>query len=82
MEDKVHRDEKIIVEVLEGYMIVFTNDTYHAGVKSCAKYGGNYLSHLRLFAYIVEETFVSFDESIEKNSKAIECGKIVQSVTL
>ena len=63
-------------------MIVFTNDIFHAGVKSYAKYEGNYLSHLRLFAYIVEETFISFDESIGKKSKTIECGKIVQSMTL
>ena len=82
MEDKVYRDAKVIVEVPVGCMIVFTNDTFHVGVKSYAKYGGNYLSHLRSFAYIVEETFVSFDEYIAKKSKAIECGKIVQSVTL
>ena len=57
MEGMVHRGAKVIVEVPEGCMIVFSNDTFHAGVKSYAKYGGNYLSHLRLFAYIVEESF-------------------------
>ena len=46
-------------------MIVFTNDTFHAGVKNYAKYEGNYLSHLRLFAYIVEDTHTSIDETIE-----------------
>ena len=66
MEGMVHRGAKVIVEVPEGCMIVFSNDTFHAGVKSYAKYGGNYLSHLRLFAYIVEESFFSVDESIEK----------------
>ena len=69
MEVIVHRGAKVIVEVPEGCMIVFSNDTFHAGVKSYAKYGGNYLSHLRLFSYIVEETFISFDESIEKFQK-------------
>ena len=69
MEGIVHRGAKVIVEVPEGCMIVFSNDTFHAGVKSYAKYEGNYLSHLRLFAYIVEEKFHSVDESIEKITK-------------
>ena len=79
MEGKVHRGAKVIVEVPEGCMLVFINDTFYTGVKSYAKHGGIYLSHLRLFAYIVVETFISFDESIEKVSKE---RKIVQSVTL
>ena len=66
MEGKVHRSSKVIVEVPEGCMIIFTSDTFHAGVKSDAKHGGSYLSHLRLFAYIVEYTYFSIDESIEK----------------
>ena len=66
MEVIVHRGAKVIVEVPEGCMIVFSNDTFHAGVKSYAKYGGNNLSHLRLFAYIVEDTYSSINESIEK----------------
>ena len=57
MEGMVHRGAKVIVEVPEGYIIVFTCDTFHAGVKIYAKHGGNYLSHLRLFAYTVEEIF-------------------------
>ena len=73
MEGMVHCGAKIIVEVPEGCMIVFSNDTFHAGVKSYAKYGGNFLFYLRLFAYIVEETFISFDEYIGIKSKTIEC---------
>ena len=56
-------------------MIVFTSNTFHAGIKSYAKYGGNYLSHLRLFAHIVADTHSSIDDSIEKNSRTIECDK-------
>ena len=52
-------------------MIVFTNDTFHTGVKSYTKYGGNYLSHLRLFIYIIEDKYTSIENSIEKNSKVI-----------
>ena len=81
MEGQVHRGEKVIVEVPEGCMIVFTSDTFHTDVKIYAKYGGNYLSHLRLFVYIVEDTYTSIDESIENISRAIECETIVQFVS-
>ena len=47
-------------------MIIFTSDTFHVVVYNYAKYGGNNLSHLRLFAYIVEDTYSSINESIEK----------------
>ena len=75
MEGQVHRGAKAIVEVPEGCMILFTNNTFHVGVKIYAKYGGNYLSHLRLFAYIVEDKYTSIEDSIETISKAIECEK-------
>ena len=71
----MHRGAKVIVEVPEECMIVFTNDTFHVDVKVYAKYGSNYLSHLRLFVYIVENTYTSIDESIESISRAIECEK-------
>ena len=75
MEDQVHCGEKVIVEIPEGCMVAFTSDIFYASVKNYAKYGGNYLSHLRLFVYIVDDTYTSIDESIEKNSRAIECEK-------
>ena len=34
MEGQVHRGSKVVVEVPEGSIIVFTNDTFHAGVKA------------------------------------------------
>ena len=61
----MHRGAKVIVEVPEECMIVFTNDTFHVDVKVYAKYGGNYLSRIRLFAYIVDDKCTSIDESIE-----------------
>ena len=75
MEGQVHRGEKVMVEVPEGCMIVFANDTYIASVKLYTKYGGNHLSHLRLFAYIVEDKYSFIVDSIEINSKIIECDK-------
>ena len=59
MEGMAHVGGKVTVEVPEECMIVFTNDTFHAGVKSYATYGGNYLYHLRLFSYIVENSYTS-----------------------
>ena len=72
MEGQIHRGERVIVEVPEGCMIVFANDTFYAVVKLYKKYGGNHLSHLRLFAYIVEYKYTSIVRSIEENSKSIE----------
>ena len=54
MEGQVHCEGKVIVKVPEGCMIVFTKNISHAGVKSYVKYGGNQLSRLRLFAYIIK----------------------------
>ena len=49
----VHRGSKVGVEIPDGCMILFTNHAVHAGVKSYEKHGGQYSSHLRMFAYIV-----------------------------
>ena len=69
MKGMIHVGGKFTVEVPEGCMFVFTNDTFHAGVKSYATYGGNYLSDLRLFSYIVENSYTSIIDSIDKISK-------------
>ena len=42
-------------------MILFTNHTVHTGVIFYEKHGGQYFSHLRVFAYIVEEAKVLND---------------------
>ena len=55
MEQVVHRGSKVVVEVPDECMIIFTNHTIHAGVKTYEKQGGIYLSHIRMFAYIVEQ---------------------------
>ena len=73
MEGRVHRTGKVVVEVPEGCMIVFTNNTFYAGVKIYVKHGGNHSSHLRLFAYIVEDKYTSIMDSIDKSTNAIEC---------
>ena len=56
LEGIIHRGSKVIVEVADGSMIVFTNETFHAGVKS----------YLRLFAYIVDNNYVSITDEVFK----------------
>ena len=80
MEGMVHVGNKVTVEVPEGCMIVFTNDTFHAGVKSYTIYGGNYLSHLRLFSYIVVNSCTSMIDSIDKISKKLNVNQIAAYV--
>ena len=66
MERLVHRGSKVVVEVPDACMIVFKSHTIHTGVKTYEKQGGLYSSHLRMFAYIVEEGYVQTKDSITK----------------
>ena len=45
-------------------MIVFTGDTYHAGIGSIERSNGSYPSILRIFSYIVEDDYITDDENI------------------
>ena len=73
LDNVVHRGSKVVVEVPDGCMILFTNHTVHAGVKSYEKHGGQYSSHLRMFAYIVEEGHLQTQDSITKVLNEMEC---------
>ena len=66
LEQVVHRGSKVVVEVPDGCMIVFTNHTIHAGVKTYEKNDGSYSSHLRMFAYIVKEDHFQREDTITK----------------
>ena len=52
------------MEIPNGCMILFTGDTYHAGVSSFGRINGSYPSFLRIFSYIVEEDYISNEENI------------------
>ena len=54
-------------------MIFFTNHTIHVGIKSYGKQGGMYSSHLRMFAYIVEQDYVQIKDGITTLLKNDEC---------
>ena len=54
--------DKVVVEVFNGCMIVFTTDTFHVGVNIYEHQSGVYSSHLRLFAFIVENNHVSIKD--------------------
>ena len=73
MENIVHRGSKVVVEVPDGCMILFTNHTVYAGVKSYEKHGGQYSSHLRMFAYIVEEGHFQTQDTITRVLNDMEC---------
>ena len=73
LEQIVHRKSQVIVEIPNSCMIVFTGDTYHAGVKSFDRRDGGYPSFLRIFSYIVEENYVTDDENISSLSQNQLC---------
>ena len=57
---------KVIVEVSGSCMIMFTSDNVYAGVMSYDRKSGGYLPHLRIFAYIVQQEYVSIKYDISK----------------
>ena len=73
LEQTVHRKSQVIVEIPNSCMIVFTGDTYHAGVSSFDRRDGGYPSFLRIFSYIVEENYVTDDENISSLSQNQLC---------
>ena len=65
MEQLVHRG-KNVVEFPDGCMILFTNHKIHVGHKIHEKQSDIYSSHLRMFAYIVEQDYVQTIDCITK----------------
>ena len=66
LKDIVHRACKIVVEVPDGCMIVFTSDTFNIGLKSYERQSGVSSTYLRLFAYIVQNNYVSIKNEVLK----------------
>ena len=66
LEDIIHRERKVVVEVPDGCMIVFTSATFHVRIKSYERQSGAYLPHLYLIAYIVENTYVLIRDEVSK----------------
>ena len=82
LEKNVHRGSKVVVDVFDGCMIVFTNHTIHVGVKSYEKQGGMYSSYIRMFTYIIEQDYVRIRDDIIKLVKNNECISLMQHVNL
>ena len=57
LEKNIHRSSQVVVEISSGCMILFTGDTFHAGVSTFERRNGSYPSNLRIFSYIVEADF-------------------------
>ena len=64
LEKNIHRSSQVVVEISSGCMILFTGDTFHAGVSTFERRNGSYPSNLRIFSYIVEEYLLSINENI------------------
>ena len=62
LEQVVHRGSKVVVEVPDGCMIVFTNHTIHVGVKSYEKNGG-YI-HLIFVCLLILSKNIIFKQKI------------------
>ena len=69
MEQTVHIASPVIVEIPNGCMIIFTGDTYYAGISSLERRNGSYPLYLRIFSYIVEDEYIFGDENIIKISQ-------------
>ena len=64
LENLVHKGGQVVVEIPNGCLILFTGDTFHAGVSTFHRTDGSYPSNLRLFSYIVEKEYLTGNEDI------------------
>ena len=64
LENGVHKGGQIVVEIPNGCLILFTGDTFHAGVSTFHRVDGRCPSNLRFFSYIVEKECLSGNEDI------------------
>ena len=55
---------RLLFERPNGYLILFTGYTFHAGVSTFQREDGSYPSNLRLFSYIVEKEYTTGNEGI------------------
>ena len=77
LEKNIHRSSKVVVEIPNACMILFTGDTFHAGVSTSERRNGSYPSNLRIFSYIVKDNFVSDNENIKSINGNMFKGKYV-----
>ena len=64
MENIVHKGGQVGVEIPNGCLILFTGDTFHAGVNTFHRADDSYSSNLWLFSYIVEKEYTTGNEDI------------------
>ena len=73
LDDHIHRVSKIVIEVADGYILVFTSEHFHVGVKFYERQSGGYLPHLRLFTYIDEKSYVSIRNEVSRMLNTNKC---------
>ena len=78
MENEIHKSSQAVVEIPSGCMIIFTGDTYHAGVSTFERRNVSYPSNFRIFTCIVEDNVLSDTENIKSikiNTLRTNCQK-------
>ena len=61
------------MEVFNGCMVLFTSDTFYAGVIPWDRKSGTYLSYLRILTYIVGQNYLSNKKYISSINKKTKC---------
>lgn len=79
LESIVHRGSKIDDVVSNGFMIIFTDNTFHVGAKSYERLAGNYSDRLRMFVYIVVKKYISIKDEISKLLNDNKCLSIYET---
>ena len=55
LENAVHNGGQFVVEIPNSCLILFTRDTFQAGVSTFHRADGSYSSNLRFISYLVEK---------------------------
>ena len=78
LEQTVHRGNQVVVEIPNSFLILFTGDTFHAGISTWERDNCSYPSNLRIFSYIVENEYITEDENTTSLLQQMFCKQICQ----
>ena len=58
LENVVHNGGQVVVEIPNSCLILFTRNTFQAGVSTFHRADGSYPSNLRHFSFIIEKEYI------------------------
>ena len=64
LENVVHKGGQVVVEIPNRCLILFTGDTFHAGISTFHRVDRIYPSNFRLFSCIVKKEYTTGNEAI------------------